>query len=92
MKVRWQYFGSREGILTGYPSSVVSSCHSYDNRLRPWYVTTATPSPKNIIILLDCSTSMGFYNSLEAAKDSAKVVLNTLNPLDKVRKFINLII
>ena len=82
--MKWQYFGSTEGVLSNFPACSVSECDSYDNRLRPWYVTTATPSPKNIIILLDSSTSMGLENSLTAAKDSAEIVLSTLNPQDKV--------
>ena len=69
-----------------YPSARISKCGTYDNRIRPWYVTTATPSPKNIVILLDSSTSMGDHNNLDAAKDTAKTVLNTLNPQDKVHK------
>lgn len=70
-----------------YPSARVSKCGSYDNRIRPWYVTTATPSPKNIVILLDSSTSMGYYNNLDAAKDTAKLVVSTLNPQDKVNNW-----
>lgn len=82
--MRWQYYGSAEGVLAGYPGASVSDCDGYDNRLRPWYVTTATPSPKNIIILLDCSTSMGSNGNLEAAIRSSEIVLTTLNPEDKV--------
>ena len=82
--MRWQYYGSAEGVLTAYPGVGVSDCDSYDNRLRPWYVTTATPLPKNIIILLDCSTSMGFNDNLEAAIRTSEIVLTTLNPEDKV--------
>ena len=67
-----------------YPSARISKCGTYDNRIRPWYVTTATPSPKNIVILLDSSTSMGYHNNLDAAKDTAKIVVSTLNPEDKV--------
>ena len=67
-----------------YPASRISKCGIYDNRIRPWYVTTATPSPKNIVILLDSSTSMGYHNNLDAAKGTAKIVVSTLNPEDKV--------
>lgn len=70
-----------------YPSSRISKCGAYDNRIRPWYVTTATPSPKNIVILLDSSSSMGYNNNLDAAKDTAKIVVSTLNPQDKVYKW-----
>lgn len=70
-----------------YPSARISTCGGYDNRIRPWYVTTATPSPKNIVILLDSSTTMGYQNKLDAAKDTAKIVVSTLNPQDKVHKY-----
>ena len=70
-----------------YPAAKTSTCRTYDNRIRPWYVTTATPSPKNIVILLDSSTSMGEKNRLDAAKDTAKLVVSTLNPQDKVNKY-----
>ena len=69
-----------------YPAANVSACRKFENRIRPWYVTTATPSPKNIVILLDSSTSMGFNNSLDAAKETAKIVVSTLNPQDKVHR------
>ena len=68
--------------MTAYPASKVSNCDNYDNRLRPWYNAAATPAPKNVIILLDSSTSMAKY--LKRAKEMAKVVLGTLNPNDKV--------
>ena len=84
LKVKWQYFGSTEGISTMFPAARVSKCGKYDNRIRPWYVTTATPSPKNIVILLDSSTSIGLDHNIDAAKDTAKLVVNTLNPQDKV--------
>ena len=82
-KVKWQYYGSTEGLFTAYPASKISNCDNYDNRLRPWYNAAATPAPKNVIILLDSSTSMAQY--LKRAKEMAKVVLGTLNPDDKVK-------
>ena len=70
-----------------YPSARTSKCGVYDNRIRPWYVTTATPSPKNVLILLDSSSSMGYHNNLDVAKQTAKIVVNALNPEDKVFKW-----
>ena len=37
--IKWQYFGSDDGVLTRYPSVKEKSCNtSYDNRFRPWQV------------------------------------------------------
>ncbi|KAK3750190.1 hypothetical protein QZH41_015424, partial [Actinostola sp. cb2023] len=88
--IKWQYFGSDEGVTTIYPYHAVSQadCRSYDNRYRPWYVATATPEPKHVVIVIDVSGSMGSYyegeTRMQLARQAAKTVLDTLNPRDKV--------
>ena len=81
--LKWQYFGSEKGITTQFPASKSGDCSSYDNRFRPWYVETATPIPKHVVIVIDKSGSMG-TSLMKIAKDAAKTVLDTLNPRDKV--------
>ncbi|XP_077994463.1 VWFA and cache domain-containing protein 1-like [Glandiceps talaboti] len=86
--LKWQYFGSEEGVFTVYPAHAMHSCDSYDNRFRPWYVETATPDPKNVVIVIDRSGSMDEdYEGrtlMHIAKDAATSVLGTMNPSDKV--------
>ncbi|XP_032221259.2 VWFA and cache domain-containing protein 1 [Nematostella vectensis] len=80
----WQYFGSEEGLYTNYPMiRDSSSCSSYDPRYRPWYVEAASPQPKDVILVVDYSGSMG-GSRLPIAKEAAKTVLDTLNPRDRV--------
>ena len=57
--VKWQYFGSEEGMLTLFPAFEDDApCPSYDPRFRPWYVETATPEPKDVVLVIDTSGSM----------------------------------
>lgn len=81
---KWQYFGSKDGAMYNFPSCRVPKCGTFDHRIRPWYVTTATPSPKNIVIMVDSSTSIGYNKTLDDAMKTAKLVVSTLNPQDKV--------
>ena len=53
---------------------------------RPWYVETATPIPKDIVVVLDRSGTMSHGQSMKTAKDAAKTVVGTLNPKDRVRQ------
>ena len=49
---------------------------------RPWFVEAAAQEPKDIVILIDISKSMNA--TLDLAKAAAIVVLQTLNPNDRV--------
>ncbi|EDO46979.1 predicted protein [Nematostella vectensis] len=88
--LKWQYFGSVEGLTTIYPMQSQAECGSYDNRARPWYVDAAAPKPKNVVLVVDSSGSMAEKHTangktwLQMAIDAAKAVLDTLNPRDKV--------
>ena len=53
---------------------------------------TASPEPKDVVIVVDKSGSMGFEASkhngqylMDIAKDAAQTVLATLNPKDRVK-------
>ncbi len=58
-------------------------CDKYDPRYRPFYVETATPEAKDVVLVIDISSSM-IGDKLSNAKEAAKTVLDTLNPKDKV--------
>lgn len=53
-------------------------CGEYDPRIRPWYVA-ASSGPKDVVILLDISSSMQNQGRLDLAKDAVESVLNTMN-------------
>nr|XP_026690878.1 VWFA and cache domain-containing protein 1-like isoform X2 [Ciona intestinalis] len=80
--LKWQYFGSEQGVTTLFPSLRATNCGSFDNRFRPWYVQANVPKPKQVVIVIDKSGSMGVTN-MNLAKEAAKSVVNTLNPQDR---------
>lgn len=49
----------------------------FDPRYRPWFANTAT-GPKDIIIMIDTSGSMGSESRMQLAKEAGQSVLNTL--------------
>ena len=55
---------------------------------RPFYVHTATPSPKDVVIIIDKSGSMGHTHEgqtlMQIAKNAGISVLETLSPNDRV--------
>ena len=82
--IKWQYFASEQGILANFPAfEDKASCGSYDPRFRPFYVETATPEPKDVVLVIDHSGSMS-GERLRVAKQAAKTVLRTMNPRDRV--------
>ena len=84
--IKWQYFGTEQGVLTNYPGFAgFTDCSNYDPRYRPWYVETATPEPKDVVVVIDRSGSMG-TSRMNIAKEAAITVLSTMNPRDRVGK------
>ena len=82
--VKWIYFGSEQGVMTGFPAyDDTVACDKYDPRPRPFYVETATPEAKDVVLVIDTSWSM-VGDKLIVAKEAAKTVLDTLNPKDQV--------
>lgn len=82
-RVVWSYFGHTSGAYKIYPGSNRSSCSDYDPRFRPWYVQAQT-RPKNVILVIDTSGSMGSFSRMSRAREAALTVLRTLNPEDYV--------
>ena len=82
--IKWQYFGSEEGVMTNFPTfDDHEECAKYDPRYRPYYVETASPEAKDVVLVIDISASMT-GEKLYIAKEAAKTVLETLNPRDQV--------
>jgi len=77
----WILFGTANGVLRRYPGTAIKTCDDYDPRVRPWYVG-ATTGPKDVIIVMDRSGSMGGYNRLTYAKQACKTVIQTLGLAD----------
>ena len=55
----------------------------YDPRFRPWY-STATTNPKEIIVVIDVSGSMGAEGRIDLARDAALAILDTLTWNDDI--------
>ena len=87
---KWVYFGSNDGVLFNFPGFVWDAnvedarCGvDYDSRLRPWQMTAAT-GPKNVVLILDTSGSMGMNGRLESMKTAAKKVVDAMTFADYV--------
>ena len=82
--IKWQYFASVEGVYTGFPVfDDQDPCDYLEHRYRPWYVESATPEAKDVVLVIDSSASMT-GNKFTIAKKAAKTVLDSLNPKDQV--------
>ena len=79
----WQYIGLPTGVTRLYPATLQKTCYTYDPRLRPWYVA-ATSGPKDVVIVIDVSGSMGANNRTNITKTAVKSVLTTLTINDYV--------
>lgn len=80
------YIGNNRGLFRQLPGDYRGSdgkCDEYDPRSRPWY-TIAASGTKNIIILIDKSSSMNKYNQLENAKIAVNSVIDTLSITDNI--------
>ncbi|XP_068702229.1 VWFA and cache domain-containing protein 1-like isoform X1 [Montipora foliosa] len=85
--VSWQYYGSINGEYLQYPSNkrhCEGNASNLDPRFKSWYVETASPVKKNVVIIIDRSASMRRLRRMELAKDAAITVLDTLSPQDNV--------
>lgn len=62
----WQYVADAHGVLRVYPGTPQfrgsGVCSTFDVRRRPWFVSAVT-GPKNIVVVIDTSGSMGTTDS-----------------------------
>lgn len=81
------YFGNNRGLFREFPGNYHGNdkdeCDDYDPRYRPWY-TIAASGAKNVIILLDKSSSMLASGKLEIAKAAVLSVIDTLSISDNI--------
>jgi hypothetical protein len=87
-RVGYQYFGHQlSGAYGQWPlTDLINSgqmCDDYDPRFRPWYASTAT-GPKDVVLVLDKSGSMGTANRIALARKAALAVIDTLSDYDWV--------
>lgn len=85
--IRWQYFGSETGIHRTFPGkqwprNFMGFPKDYDPRFRPWYIA-ATSGPKDVVIVIDCSSSMAGKKG-RLAKSIARAIISTLTQKDFV--------
>lgn len=81
--LRWQYFASDSGLVRLYPAHTLNDCHPLNPLIRPWYVA-ATSGPKNVVLVLDVSSSVLNYGRLNLSKAAAITVVETLTNVDYV--------
>jgi hypothetical protein len=72
------------GVRSGSGSNDPDAGYAgYDARVTPWYGTGAT-GPKYVMLVLDVSRSTGDDGRLNAIRDGAMLVVDTLSEYDKV--------
>lgn len=81
------YFGSHNGLFRMIPAKHQIQCWNYDPRRRPWFVA-ASSGPKEVVLILDISSSMAQSKTqsgrIKIAKEAAKIVIDTLTVSDKI--------
>ncbi|CAL9695569.1 unnamed protein product [Knipowitschia caucasica] len=81
--IKWQYFSSEEGIFTVFPAHKFQCKGTYEHRSRPVYVSAVRPQSKHIVVMVDHGASVT-DTQLQIAKDSALVILNSIDEHDKI--------
>ena len=77
---RFSYIANYNGLMKTYPGLKLD-CSDYDPRFRPWYVT-ATSGKKNLILMIDTSSSMAGQR-IKLAAEAAKSVVQSLGVTDQ---------
>lgn len=85
-----KYFAGEDGSMFLYPATN-NFVYGYDPRYSPWYTATASPQPKDIIMLIDSTVSMsktygaGASTLLNVVQQVTSTIVNTANTGDRVR-------
>ncbi|XP_072027333.1 voltage-dependent calcium channel subunit alpha-2/delta-2-like [Amphiura filiformis] len=88
---KWQLIATENGFTRLHPGILQEQCYSYDPRLRSWYAAAST-GPKDVVILVDSSSSMDFVppdsqtgeSRMDLAKQAVNHVLGTLTFVDYI--------
>ncbi|MED6263417.1 VWFA and cache domain-containing protein 1 [Characodon lateralis] len=81
--IKWQYFSSEEGIFTVFPAHKFHCKGNYEHRSQPVYVSAVRPQSKHIVVMVDHGASIT-DSQLQIARDSALVILNSIDEHDKI--------
>ncbi|CAC5376301.1 unnamed protein product [Mytilus coruscus] len=88
--VLWQHYSTTEGISVIYPANKFKQCINFDPRFTSSYAAAAYPEDKDVVIVLDTSSSMvqpsGVYAKpkIVIAKEAVSNVIQTLKEDDRV--------
>ncbi|KAL4635019.1 VWFA and cache domain-containing protein 1 [Arapaima gigas] len=81
--IKWQYFSSEEGIFTVFPAHKFHCKGSFEHRSRPVYVSAVRPQAKHVVVIIDHG-ALVTDTQLQIARDSALIILNSIDEHDKV--------
>jgi hypothetical protein len=84
-RIAYQYFGHQaSGGYAQWPKmDLKNMCTNYDPRFRDWYTAAAT-GPKDVVLVLDKSGSMGQEGRMGLAYKAAMAVVDTFSEYDYV--------
>ncbi|CAG2225375.1 unnamed protein product [Mytilus edulis] len=88
--VLWQHYSTTEGVSVIYPATKWEHCQVFDPRFKSSYAAAASPTDKDVVLVIDASASMSQptgvmdKTKIVLAKGAANNVLQTLKPNDRV--------
>ncbi|XP_034314932.2 VWFA and cache domain-containing protein 1 isoform X1 [Magallana gigas] len=80
--LQFQYIGLNSGLYINYPATKLTDCDTYDPRFRPFYVSTTTTIPRDVVVVLETSSAMR-GDKLFEAKHAVITVMETLGIEDR---------
>ncbi|XP_034328195.2 VWFA and cache domain-containing protein 1 isoform X2 [Magallana gigas] len=80
--LQFQYIAMNSGLYINYPATKLTDCDTYDPRFRPFYVSTTTSSPRDVVVIIETSSSMR-GDILFEARHAVLTVMETLDVEDR---------
>ncbi|XP_061178007.1 VWFA and cache domain-containing protein 1-like [Saccostrea echinata] len=81
--LQFQYIAFTSGLFINYPSTKLTDCSTFDPRFRPFFVSSTTSNPRDVVLVLDISASM-MGDKLSETRDAAITVMETLSVQDRI--------